>query len=76
MEILLLKNKLQKASVAELTDEYESLTHKLNEIYNSAPSTSEQAVKEARKALNITRDNTFSNAEIDAFLPEGLRRKE
>ena len=45
----------------------------LDEIDQSAPNTTEKAVKLARKALNVSKDNTFTEDEINAFLPDGLR---
>lgn len=52
----------------------DELQNYLGSIYRSAPRTGETAYKSARKALNVNQENTFSDEEIDAFLPEPLRR--
>jgi len=75
MKIILLKIKLQQTEVTELMEEYESLVKELGEIYENAPNTSDIAVKKARDALNITKDNNFSDNEINSSLPETLRRR-
>ena len=55
-----------------------SLPHPLYKIcqrhvlYQSAPNTTDKAVKLARKALNVSKDNTFTEDEINAFLPDEL----
>ena len=46
----------------------------LHLVYSSAPSTSYQAYREAQKALKQNEDMTFSDEEIDAFLPNELKR--
>lgn len=50
---------------------------KLNEdlfvIYKNAPRTSPKAYEEARKALKLNEEMTFSEDEKDAFLPEVMR---
>ena len=52
----------------------DALVDELKDIYASSPSTSEAAYKKAHKALNVQEEMTFSIAEVDAFLPEELRR--
>lgn len=51
---------------------------KLNEdlfvIYKNAPRTSSKAYEEARKALKLKEEMTFSDNEINAFLPEGMKK--
>lgn len=74
-KLLLLAIKLKKDSVVNLYKEYELLVKRTDEIYAEAPNTTEKAVEQARVALNIKKDNTFSDEEIDSFLPESLRRK-
>lgn len=46
----------------------------LGKIYSGAPSTNAKAYKMAQKALQQMEDMTFSNEEIDKFLPRELRR--
>lgn len=45
------------------------------EICKNAPQTSDKAVEMAKKALEIQKDNTFSDEEIDSYLPIVLRKK-
>jgi hypothetical protein len=52
-------------------DELEVLAQ---EAYRLAPDTSNWAYKQAQRSLKVGEDMTFSTAEIDAFLPEQLRR--
>jgi hypothetical protein len=53
-------------------DELQALLHK---IYKSAPHTDGKAYGRAQEALKHNEDLTFSDAEIDAFLPGPLKRK-
>ena len=50
------------------------LMEELNIVYSSAPSTNSKAYKEAQKALKQNEDMTFSDEEIDMFLPKELKR--
>lgn len=52
----------------------DSLLEELHAIYTGAPSTNYKAYREAQKALQSMEDMTFSDAEIDAFLPKDLKR--
>ena len=49
---------------------------RLGEVYKDAPNTTDQAVEKASEALNVKKDNEFSDIEIDANLPESLQRSE
>ncbi len=73
--VLLTKIRLQSDSVENLLLEYNELVKSTDEIYLEAPSTTDEAVERARKALKIKKDNTFSEEEIDLFLPYSLRRE-
>jgi hypothetical protein len=68
----------EKYSSNELTEKRDSLLSELNEILENAPSTDSKAYSKARKALKIHEEMTFSNKEIDNFLPEelGIERKQ
>lgn len=44
-------------------------------VYSAAPRTSPKAYAEASKALKLREDLTFSDAEIDQFVPSKLRSK-
>jgi hypothetical protein len=57
--------------VRERRDE---LTNELHGVYAGAPSTNYKAYKKAQEALKNLEDMTFSNDEIDAFLPQELKR--
>jgi hypothetical protein len=52
----------------------DALLAELHAIYTGAPSTNYKAYKEAQKALQSMEDMTFSDDEIDAFLPKDLKR--
>lgn len=73
LKLLLLQIKLQNDDTTVLFESYTDIVHKLDKIYADAPKTTNKAVEKARKALNITKDNTFSDSEIDSFLPVELR---
>jgi hypothetical protein len=45
-------------------------------VYSGAPSTNYKAYTQAQKALKELEDMTFSDDEIDAFLPTELKRKQ
>lgn len=68
--------KLKNKPVGELEDRYRALMEKANEIYKDAPTTTDKAVKLAKKALKVKGDNTFSNEEIDSYLPPGLQKRD
>jgi len=51
------------------------LLEKLHIIYKFAPITSSMAYKKAQEALKINEELTFSEEEINQFLPEGLKIK-
>jgi hypothetical protein len=52
----------------------DSLTRELAEIYQDAPDTSSKAYQKARMALKIFEEMTFTDKEIDEFLPQSLRK--
>lgn len=53
----------------------DNLIEELHSVYTGAPSTTFKAYKKAQAALQQNEDMTFSDAEIDAFLPSELKRK-
>jgi hypothetical protein len=57
-----------------LREEYKSILSALHTVYSEAPATTAKAVEEARKALLVKQDYTFSDAEIDLFLPVELKK--
>lgn len=74
-KVLLTEIKLKVDSVENLLARYKELVEKTDAIYLEAPTTTDEAVGKASKALKIKKDNTFTNAEIDSFLPLSLRRE-
>jgi len=52
----------------------DQLVERLHQVYNGAPSTTHEAYKKAQESLKRLEDMTFTDAEIDAFLPKELRR--
>lgn len=71
---LILQIRMRKEAPDVLLAEYEELMGSLHKVYAEAPSTTDKAVEDARVALNIQKDNTFSDEEIDSYLPEALRK--
>lgn len=57
-----------------LQKERDALLEELHAIYCGAPSTTYQAYRKAQDALKKYEDMTFSDEEIDAFLPKELKR--
>lgn len=66
---------LMKKTVEEIQEQFETVLNELNECYVNAPTTTDKAVSKASDALKINKDYTFTNEEIDRFLPESLRGK-
>lgn len=61
-------------SIDELRKRRDDLQGQLHKIYRIAPNTTGKAYGEAQDALKNREDLTFSDAEIDAFLPPPLKR--
>ncbi|MDA8336996.1 MAG: SLATT domain-containing protein [Peptococcaceae bacterium] len=57
-----------------LQAERDKLTDALRSVYAGSPSTTYKAYKKAQEALKRDEEMTFSDQEIDAFLPKELRR--
>ena len=66
---------IQKENLQDIEGRYSDIIRRLNELYVSAPSTTDKAVKRATQALNIKQEYTYSEEEIDRFLPASLRGK-
>lgn len=58
----------------ELKHTYDLLLNELHVVYADAPSTTKEAVQQAKVALVENQDYTFSDEEIDRFLPAQLRK--
>lgn len=61
-------------SIEILQNERDVLLEELYSVYSGAPSTTYQAYKKAQEALKQLEDMTFSDEEIDAFLPKELKK--
>jgi len=57
-----------------LQKERDGLVEELHSVYTGAPSTTFQAYKKAQEALKHNEDMTFTDEEIDNFLPKELKR--
>lgn len=73
-KVLLTEIKLKADSVENLLARYKELVEKTDAIYLEAPTTTDEAVDKASEALKVKKDNTFTEQEIDSFLPLSLRR--
>ena len=58
----------------ELRQRRDDLQERLHRIYRSAPHTDDKAYEKAQEALKENEELTFSDEEIDVFLPRPLRR--
>lgn len=66
---------MKKRSVDEINEEYISIMDDLNELYIAAPSTTKEAVDRASESLKVNNEYTYTDEEIDNFLPPTLRGK-
>lgn len=65
---------MKQLSLGEICLQRDKLLEDLHSIYAGAPSTNFKAYKKAQDALKNMEDMTFSDEEIDKFLPRELRR--
>ena len=61
-------------ALVKITNRRDGLLDDLHGVYSGAPSTTYQAYKKAQEALQQDEGMTFSDAEIDAWLPRELRK--
>lgn len=61
------------ATEQETIKRRDKINDELSAIYKNAPRTTHCAYEKARTALKKKEEMTFSDAEIDAFLPDALR---
>ena len=61
-------------SLEVIQKERDALMEDLHVVYSNAPTTNPRAYRKAQKALKQNEDMTFSDEEIDAFLPTELKR--
>ena len=71
---LLVDVAMRQKPIESLQAQRDALIEQLYRVYNGAPSTTSEAYKKAQQALKLNEDMTFSDAEIDAFLPKELKR--
>lgn len=71
---LLVDLRMQDKPIGALQSRRDELVAELHKVYGGAPSTTPEAYRKAQKALQKLQDMTFSEAEIDAFLPTELKR--
>lgn len=62
--------------IESLQREREDLLEQLHSVYSGAPSTTYHAYEKAQEALKHLEDMTFSDEEIDGFLPKELKKGE
>lgn len=72
---LLTDLRLSAASLDDIRSQRDQLIEDLHAVYTGAPSTNYKAYVKAQKALKELEDMTFSDDEVDAFLPKELKRK-
>lgn len=72
---LLIDISIGNKDIVELQKERDRLNNKLLSIYKGAPITNNTAYQKASKALKENEEFTFSEEELDKFLPETLRNK-
>lgn len=65
---------MRTVDINNIRESRDNLIKELSKIYAKAPSTSNKAYKSAQKALKYNEEMTFSDEEIDAFLPKEMRR--
>ena len=71
---LLVDIAMKERPLETLQEQRDHLIEELHKVYSGAPSTTFKAYKKAQKALKTLEDMTFSDSEIDAFLPKELKR--
>lgn len=71
---LLVDVRIGNLEIEILQGQRDSLNNQLINVYRCAPKTINKAYKKASKALQQNEEFTFSEEEIDKFLPENLRK--
>jgi hypothetical protein len=71
---LLVDIAMKEKPLEALQEHRDKLIEELHTVYSGAPSTTYKAYKKAQVALKQSEDMTFTDAEIDAFLPNELKR--
>jgi SMODS and SLOG-associating 2TM effector domain family 4 len=71
---LLTDLKARLVTTTEIIEKREALQIELSKTYKGSPRTFSEAYSKAQKALQVNEELTFSDAEIDKFLPATLRK--
>ena len=71
---LLVDLALREKSLENLQQQHDKLIEQLHTVYSGAPSTTFKAYKKAQEALKKLDEMSFTDKEIDNFLPKELRR--
>jgi SMODS and SLOG-associating 2TM effector domain family 4 len=71
---LLVDVAMKEKPLETLQQQRDQLIEQLGTVYAAAPSTNSKAYMKAQEALQKNEDMTFSDEEIDAFLPKELKR--
>jgi hypothetical protein len=71
---LLVDIAMREKPLESLQTQRDELAKELHNVYSGAPSTTYKAYRKAQVALQQLEDMTFTDEEIDAFLPNELRR--
>jgi hypothetical protein len=71
---LLVDIKIGNKQISDLQTTRDDLNEKLINTYKGAPKTISKGYKEASDALQKNEEFTFTDSEIDKFLPQSLRR--
>jgi hypothetical protein len=66
----------KQLTINKVIETRNDLLEHLSKTYKGSPRTFSKAYKEAQKALQINEELTFSDDEIDNFLPKPLRKKQ
>ena len=64
---------MMNKDIDDLTSIHTDIVKRLNNLYLEIPTTTDKAVKHAAKALNINKEYTYTDEEIDHFLPDSLK---
>jgi SMODS and SLOG-associating 2TM effector domain family 4 len=68
--------RMKKRALDEILKDRDALLEQLKSVYSGAPSTTNGAYRKAQEALKRYEDMTFSDEEIDAFLPTLLKKSD
>jgi len=71
---LLVDLRMKEKPLEALQQQRDELVEELHAVYGGAPSTTFQAYKKTQEAFKQYEDMSFTDAEIDAFLPKELKR--